>query len=54
MENKENNNQVQKNDDELWDEMMNNPENAIFFENLEKQVEKAIQNQELKDDDFDN
>jgi hypothetical protein len=40
----ENNNdkEVQKTENELWDEQMANPDNAIFFEELDKQVQEAL------------
>jgi hypothetical protein len=42
MEEKNNNKEAQKTEDELWDEAFNNPDSAVFFENLESQIEDAL------------
>jgi hypothetical protein len=42
MENQNENKDVKKTDDEVWDEQMADLDNAIFFEELDKQVEEAL------------
>lgn len=53
MTNKNDNKEVHKTEDELWDELMDAPESAIFFEELNRQAEEGLANKSLIKDDFD-
>jgi hypothetical protein len=48
MENKDN--QKQKTQDEIWDEQMEDPDNAVFFESLDEDIAKALANGDFVED----
>ena len=53
MEENNNNKEVQKTEDELWDEAFNSPDSAVFFENLESQIDDALASGDFIEGAFD-
>lgn len=48
MENQKDN--KKKTEDEVWDEELNDPENSVFFEHLDQQIEDALANGDFIED----
>ncbi len=41
---------VEKSQDEIWDEQLDDPENAVFFEKLDKEIADALLSGDFEED----